>query len=654
MAMVKKPSGKLTPMETVPKPEAKKIFSKKDLAEHVRKMGPPRYSTGGSQAVKSLGGETNPSAEGSAQLQVMAAGVKANAQRYNELKLAAERKTKALGTRSTLLDSLKLENSALNQMKEKKTPEARRIDELEARIEQTRVVTENKLHYRRQLQHMYRRLANNQITFDAHINALEQTLAHAIKEHDDVVALMRQLEAGRNKALLDHMDIQRDVTTDRRDRSKVIAVKKMEATAAQKMEEWRLDRENAAKQAAEESKGDLSPEEERALQSKLAEREAQAEALRASNQAKLHEYNMLEEQFTTIRQATGVNDLEEMVEKFIGQEGNRQTLLKEQQEVELRLVGAKRAKDEAEAKLAELKASGIGTNELNREVSDELTAEITTGRMELKTMGAACSRLEGVLVALKQGAIGLFQKLEMHRALLDSDEDAQLHATNETSATIDPVEALSLSELILGKMMESVGGGGGDTSPSRAGAGGGAINVGGDDEEGEESTAQVGPDDISSTWAALGNDDVPEAKSNTRIKTRAEVADLFDNPSEANDKKARHKVIEEHEDEEGQTSIDLVPTRDFLKLSSNRQHAEVKRREEAEIRRKKAQERYDAADDSEKELLGSVAEKKRKQRAAIDRMIVKKEQMGMPPGINPKLDAMTRSGIFLNHNPELL
>jgi len=652
--MVKKPAGgKLTPMETAPKPEAKKIFSKKDLAEHVRKMGKPRYAASGNERIKSLGGETNPSAEGSAQLQVMAAGVKANAQRFNELKLSAERKTKELGVRTTLLGSLKLENSALNQMKEKKTPEARRIDALEARIEETRVITENKLHYRRQLQHMHRRLANNQITFDAHINALEQTLAHAIKEHEDVVALMRQLEAGRTKALLDHMDLQRDVTTERRDRSKVIAVKKMEATAAQKMEEWRMEREKAAEKAAVESKGDLSPEEERALQIKLQDRESQAEALRASNQAKQHELNMLEEQFTTIRQATGVNDLEEMVEKFIGQEGNRQTLLKEQVEVEARLVFAKRLKDEAEAKLAELKASGIGTTELNREVSDELTAEILAGRLELKTMSAACSRQENVLVALKQGAIGLFKKLEPHRALLDSDEDAQLHATNESSATIDPVEALSLSELLLGKMMESVGGGGGDSSPSHVG--GGAINVGDGDGEADESTTQMGPDDISSTWANLGNEEVPSPKANLRIKTRDEVADLFDNPPvDLGKKKKPAPLQDEHEDEEGHSSLELVPTRDFLKLSSNRQHAEVKRREEAEIRRKKAQERYDAADDSEKELLASFGEKKRKQRAAIDRMIVKKEQMGMPPGITPKLDAMTRSSIFLNHNPELL
>ena len=81
-------------------------------------------------------------------------------------------------------------------------------------------------------------------------------------------------------------------------------------------------------------------------------------------QAKLREFNALEEQFTTIRQATGVNDLEEMVEKFIGQEDNRSTLLKEQREVELKLATAKKAKDDVEIKFTELKASGIGSTEV--------------------------------------------------------------------------------------------------------------------------------------------------------------------------------------------------------------------------------------------------------------------------------------------------
>ena len=106
-------------------------------------------------------------------------------------------------------------------------------------------------------------------------------------------------------------------------------------------------------------------EEEKALQIKLEEREGLAEELRAANEAKLADFNSLEEQFTSIRQATGVNDLEEMVDNFIGQEGNRHALLKEQLEVEAKLAAAKEAKDEAESKFTELKASGIGSNEVH-------------------------------------------------------------------------------------------------------------------------------------------------------------------------------------------------------------------------------------------------------------------------------------------------
>jgi len=666
MAMVAKDArrstngGKLAPIETVAPANtvARKIFSKKDLVESVRKM-----AQNGSKLASGASLGPAPSAEGGSQLKVMEHGVNANASKFNELKLEADRKTKELKDRLDALQSLKLENVALTQMKEKTTPEAQRIEELLEQIDETRASTEEKLHYRRQLQHMHRRLSTNQITFDAHINAMEGALQKAIKEHDDVKTLMRQLEAGKTKAVIDLHDTQRQVSAERRDRAKVISVRKMEAHNAKKMEEWRKEREAAQKDLALEKRGDLSAEEERALKTKLAERENMAEELRGANEAKLREFNSLEEQFTTIRQATGVNDLEEMVDKFRGQAGNRETLLKEQREVEFRLAVANKAKEEAERAFTLLKASGVGSNELNREVSDQLSTEIQAGRMELKVTRAACDRLENVIVALRQGAIGLFKRLEVFRSLLDSedDEDEQLHQTNETSATIDPVEALNLSELILGKMMENVGGGG-DTSPSRAaavvpGAGDGEV---GDDEE----TAQAAPDDVSSTWAALGNDDVPSAKVNVRVRTVRETQLLLDNAAE--EIPSQHSKLSEAAlpkdvgdssvgDDDGATdTADIVPTRDFLKLSSSRQHAEVMRKAELELRRKKMQERYDAADDNEKEMLGSLADKKRRQRQAIEHLVQKKEMMGVPAGVTPKLDAMTLSTIFLNQTPELL
>lgn len=176
------------------------------------------------------------------------------------------------------------QNSALFEMKQKATPEAMRIVELEAKIEETRATTEEKLHYRRQLQHMQRRLATNQITFDAHINAMEDALQTAFKEHDDVKGLMRQLEAGKTKAFLDLHDVQRQVSVERRDRVKIINIRTMEAQNARKMEEWRKEREVAQKDLASQQKGDLSAEDERALLSKLAEREKLADELRGENE----------------------------------------------------------------------------------------------------------------------------------------------------------------------------------------------------------------------------------------------------------------------------------------------------------------------------------------------------------------------------------
>merc|ERR1719331_3442817 len=141
---------------------------------------------------------------------------------------------------------------------------------------------------------MRRRLAANQITFDAHINAMEDALRSAIREHDDVKSLMRQLEAGKTKAVLDLHEIQRQVSVERRDRTKILTVRKMEATNAQKMESWRQEREVMRKEFASELRGDLSVEQERALVQRLEEREALARELREANEAKLREFNALE------------------------------------------------------------------------------------------------------------------------------------------------------------------------------------------------------------------------------------------------------------------------------------------------------------------------------------------------------------------------
>jgi len=633
--------SKLVPIEdgTGQNSKPRKIFAKKDLIEAVRKIAPnkPVVKTNNASMSRSA------SVPESNQLTIMETGVNLNARRYNDLKITADRKAVELKKRLDTLACLKMENDALADMKAKKTPESNRIGALEEEIAKANQETENKLHYRRQLEHMLRRLQKNQITFDAHINAMEEALNAAEREHEDVKSLMRQLEAGKTKAVLDLHEIQRSVAVERRERNRVIAMRQNEANNAAKMEAWRVEREEMRAEFASEMRGDLSIEEERQLQQRLTARESDLEKLQKENEENTRQLNKLEEQFTQVRQATGVNSLEEMVDKFVGQEGNRNALIDERKDVEARLADAKRRKEEAEQRFSDLKASGIGSTELNREISDDLNHKILSGRMELKVTKAACERLEGVLVALRQGATGLFQRLQTFMHLLESEG-----LQSGDVATMEPIEAINLSEFILSKMMESVGGG--EASPSR-------FNHTMPNEEDSVDPTETGAgNDEASTWSSLGLDDLPNPRNNVRVRSMVEQREM---DAQANESyRTTPGRISEEEEKGGEdmenVSDHMVPDREFIKLSSSRQHSEMLRKKESDARRKKMQERLEAADEADKKNLSSMASRKKQQRDAINKLTERPEQIGMPKGISMKDDPITRSNAFLTQMPELL
>lgn len=93
----------------------------------------------------------------------------------------------------------------------------------------------------------------------------------------------------------------------------------------------------------------------------------------------------MEATFARIRQATGVNTLEEMVLKLANQSTNHTTLEEEKREAESKLARAKAARQSEDTRFSYMKASGVGNTELNRDISDKLNAEIQEYRVEVKT-----------------------------------------------------------------------------------------------------------------------------------------------------------------------------------------------------------------------------------------------------------------------------
>lgn len=109
--------------------------------------------------------------------------------------------------------------------------------------------------------------------------------------------------------------------------------------------------------------------------------------MRAQNEIQQRQVATMEATFARIRQATGVNTLEEMVLKLANQSTNHTTLEEEKREAESKLARAKEARQSEDTRFSYMKASGVGNTELNRDISDKLNNDKQEFRVEVRSCG---------------------------------------------------------------------------------------------------------------------------------------------------------------------------------------------------------------------------------------------------------------------------
>lgn len=154
----------------------RKIFQKRDLIEAVRKMASisasnSRVDLHGGAAAAGSGlkhGVTRmrrarSSTDVGSRLRLMETGLVTTSRRYNELRSQADRKAIELQSLLDTLTMIKLEHDALERMRLEKTPESSRIGTLAQAIAGATEEIQGKLHYRRILHHMLKRLERNKV-----------------------------------------------------------------------------------------------------------------------------------------------------------------------------------------------------------------------------------------------------------------------------------------------------------------------------------------------------------------------------------------------------------------------------------------------------------------------------------------------------------
>ena len=185
-------------------------------------------------------------------LALMEWGVNFNARKFNELRTSADRKAAALKARLDQLRALKMEQESLEKMLSPDSPDATKSDVLLTAIQAVNDETDRRLHYRRQLEHILRRLQKNQVTFDSHLSNMDEARTAALREHKDMKAMTRTIEAGHTQAVLELAEAQRLVAVEKGERHRAMETRKTEAEQASRMDAWRKKREIARREFASE------------------------------------------------------------------------------------------------------------------------------------------------------------------------------------------------------------------------------------------------------------------------------------------------------------------------------------------------------------------------------------------------------------------
>ncbi|RLN97951.1 hypothetical protein BBJ28_00008635 [Nothophytophthora sp. Chile5] len=624
----------------------KKITHKRELVEAVRKANTPIMLPGRETAVstsmRSLhdGGGSNAAPETDASqrdIECLEDGVHLNARKFNDHKLMVERRHRELNTLLDELRVLQLETQALDRMQNQNTPVSKTNLRIKEHIAQCTASMEEQMHLRRQLEHMIRRLQTTQLRVDAQIVAMSSAVESSEREADEVKLLCRQLEAGKSRAVQFLQEVQLQLQVERKARARELGDHEVRARNSQKMEVWRLQRVQERAEMAAEMRGDLSAEEEARLLRCIESRERANEELHAANLAKSQKNADFEEVLAQLKMAMGATNLHEVVEKIAAQAATSSSLDKEKAQTEARLMAVRQEKEQALQTLNELKASGIGGIELNRDVYNALENEIQQAKTALKMNKSAYERLDGVMAAVRQGSFGLSQRLQVFDDVLEigqGDNATEMGSPVATAGagtgtgagdnSLGPTPSmLSLlsggkyagylvtAELKLTKILEVVGQSNSSVNNFGGydGAGAGADANGGieessprvEDGSGDGSTHVELLDDGNAMWSPTANNDPLLHENNIRVRPASRgvpaaaamavrigvgVVDDDETPDSARSEVSSAGAGLDEE----QMSV-LVPSRDILKMSSSRHFAEVMRKKELVEKQKVAAEK---------------------------------------------------------------
>ena len=322
------------------------------------------------------------------------------------LKQSAVRKTKELEQRLGTVRDLENDTSAGSLTRD--NPTTRMIRQLENRFDKALIKYNEANSIKKTYEQIVKRLMDERVGFDGQLKTLERALQQKEKDLSELILMSHDANAAKEQAKSELMEVDNFLAKERRKREKDLRDRRKMVTQRKKMNE-REEKMRLARDAEEARLAELA----QAKAEATAEAKAKAEAKReAEEQGRISSY---EDAFLKIKDATGVSDLDQVVQKFMTQEDTNRNLKQLSQDGQARVDALKAEIKSAKNEVERLQFGGP-TGPASRRAVDDLEIKLSGGGVVNDRARLKFETVHKLLVGIKAGTEHLSDRLDGIRA----------------------------------------------------------------------------------------------------------------------------------------------------------------------------------------------------------------------------------------------
>ncbi|CAM9580801.1 unnamed protein product [Pylaiella littoralis] len=379
---------------------------------------------------------------------------------YNDYRSRSSAVRKGLQQLKDEVKDLELESRQPNR---EDSPLTRKIRMLENRLDKAMIKYNEAQSIRKTYEQIVKRLKEERVGFDNQLGAVERTLQAKIKDYEELLLLSGDANHAREVAQSE-LDRLRTGYEEERRRREAELRERHQLVQLRKQIKVQADRRAQIRSGVARTEDETGEAGEQGLKKAAAAHANMTAKMvmdRVSHKTKI---DVFENAFRKIKEATGVSDVNEVIQKMVSQESTAESLMILTKENQARIEGLNKRKSSLKAAVEEVKYSGPGEGH-RRKMVDDHEELLSNSVARLERVRYKHERLSKILISVKAGVEHLQDKLK------STATEVGVEAMVMTDETV--VDVLEVAEKVLVEVSERVKLNEYEQSASDAGAGGG-------------------------------------------------------------------------------------------------------------------------------------------------------------------------------------